>query len=301
MPDVRRSLVLLSMFLLWSNTSCKSTRKLNPSTTRHSDMDSSRSNNHSKDSSWVINPRNDLLVPPSKPNPVDLQKGWAKILGQKDHLQGDFKLDGNWDITYNENQIASPVIMLVRPQHFIYISIRPALGIEMARILIRPDSLWLVNRYNKNYWSGAWADLETNIGFPLDYRWLQDVLLHGHRTLIEQAIFQGIKPPSKGDDQRIRMETLQGNRKIGFEADWGKWPYKVHQLQLRSSTSSLKIDFLNVIQTDKTSLPTHMTFAFQLPRNNIFLEMRWKEPKFQGVDLPTIKIPEGYDKLLINR
>lgn len=297
----RGRIFLLSALLLWINTSCKSTRKLNPSSTRQSDLDSSQSNKVSKDSSSIINSRNDQPVPPSKPNPVDLQKGWSKILGQKDHLQGDFKMEGNWDITYNENQISTPVFMLVRPQHFIYISIRPALGIEMARVLIRPDSLWIVNRYNKNYWSGAWVDLETSVGFPLDYRWLQEILLHGHRALIEQAVLHGIKPPGQVDDHRIQMETLQRNRKLSFEADWGKWPFKVHRLHMQSSTSSLKIDFLNVFQGDKTSLPTHMTFAFQLPRNNIFLEMLWKEPKFQSVDLPTIKIPEGYDKLLINR
>jgi len=264
-------------------------------------MDSSRSNNHSKDSSWVINPRNDLLVPPSKPNPVDLQKGWAKIFGQKDHLQGDFKLEGNWDITYNENQIASPVIMLVRPQHFIYISIRPTLGIEMARILIRPDSLWLVNRLNKTYWNGPWSELETSVGFQLDYQWLQDVLLHGHRSLIEQAVLYSKNPPGRGDDPQIRIETLGGNLKTIFDAYWGKWPHKVHRLHWQSSTSSLNIDFLNVFQTDKTSLPTRMTFDFQMPRNNIFLEMRWKDPKLQRVDVPSIKIPKDYDKLLLNR
>ncbi|MFM8978073.1 MAG: hypothetical protein ACKOJE_08500 [Bacteroidota bacterium] len=43
-----------------------------------------------------------------------------------------------------------------------------------------------------------------------------------------------------------------------------------------------------------------MTFALQIPRNQALLEMNWKEPKIQAVELPTIKIPEDYRKLKIN-
>ena len=285
--------------LLIIGVSCHSARKSIPSPKRGM-MDSMQSNGHSHDSSSAINPGHGRPVPPSKPSPIELEKEWFGLLGQKDHLRGDFKLEGNWDITYNENHLASSVVMLVRPQQFMYISIRPVLGIEMARILFRPDSIWIINRFNENYWVGTWAELQPSIGFSLDYRWIQDALLHGHQSLIEQAVLRGVKPPVRTAIPRIQLENLQGNDKTVFEADWGQWPSKVHRLQIQSSGSSLKIDFLNVFNTENSSLPTHMTFALQLPRKKLFLEMHWNDPKLQEVSPPSVRIPKGYDKLLLN-
>ncbi|MFM8786122.1 MAG: DUF4292 domain-containing protein [Bacteroidota bacterium] len=144
---------------------------------------------------------------PSRPSPTDLEKSWLKILGRKDYLRGDLKMEGNWNITYNETQIASPVIMLVRPQHFIYLSIRPALGIEMLRIILRPDSLWMISRLNKNYWSCTCAELEPSLGMSLDYRWFQDALLHGHRSLIDRAVL-GVYPHHLPGNSVSALKTL---------------------------------------------------------------------------------------------
>ena len=60
------------------------------------------------------------------------------------------------------------------------------------------------------------------------------------------------------------------------------------------------MDYLKIFETESTSLPIQMTFALQIPRNQALLEMQWKEPKLQAVELPTIKIPEDYRKLKIN-
>jgi hypothetical protein len=234
-----------------------------------------------------------------------LEKGWLKILGRKDYQRGDLKLEGNWNITYNETRIASPVIMLVRPKHFIYLSIRPALGIEMLRIILRPDSVWMIGRLNKNYWSGTWAELEPALGMSLDYCWFQDALLHGHRSLIDRAVLSSLSPPPAGE-QRVRFENIspgtspQGKLNAIFQAEWGRWPSKIHQLKIQGSNGTLQMDYLKIFETESASLPIQMTFALQIPRNQALLEMHWKEPKLQAVELPSIKIPEDYRKLKIN-
>jgi len=297
-PKLRWNFFLLCVALLWMTSSCHS-RLRNAGTTKQA-----LNNNPSKDTTYLPeSPKADEQ--PTRPSPADLERSWLKILGRKDYLRGDLKMEGNWGITYNETQIASPVIMLVRPQHFIYLSIRPALGIEMLRIILRPDSVWMISRLNKNYWSGTWAELEPSLGMSLDYRWFQDALLHGHRSLIDRAVLGGLSP-SSSEKQRIRFEdislgtTPQGKRNAMFQAEWGRWPSKIHHLKIQTSSGSLQMDYLKIFETESASLPTQMTFSLQIPRNQAQLEMHWKEPKIQTVELPTIKIPEDYHKLKIN-
>lgn len=301
-PGLRWSFFWLSVALLWMTSSCRS-RLRNTGPAKHP-----LNHNLSIDSSSLPESRK-ADEKPTSPSPADLEKSWLQILGRKDYLRGDLKMEGNWNITYNETQIASPVIMLVRPQHFIYLSIRPALGIEMLRIILRPDSLWMISRLNKNYWSGTWAELEPSLGMSLDYRWFQDALLHGHRSLIDRAVLGGLSPSSSGE-QRIRFENIalgtslgtspQGKRNATFQAEWGRWPSKIHQLKIQASSGSLQMDYLKIFETESASLPAQMTFDLQIPRNQALLEMHWKEPKIQAVELPTIKIPEDYRKLKIN-
>lgn len=298
----RWSFLLISIGILWITSSCHS-RRPNPGAAKHP-----LNHNLSIDTASLPESRK-ADEKPTSPSPADLEKSWLQILGRKDYLRGDLKMEGNWNITYNETQIASPVIMLVRPQHFIYLSIRPALGIEMLRIILRPDSLWMISRLNKNYWSGTWAELEPSLGMSLDYRWFQDALLHGHRSLIDRAVLGGLSPSSSGE-QRIRFENIalgtslgtspQGKRNATFQAEWGRWPSKIHQLKIQASSGSLQMDYLKIFETESASLPAQMTFDLQIPRNQALLEMHWKEPKIQAVELPTIKIPEDYRKLKIN-
>lgn len=223
-------------------------------------------------------------------------KDWLKLLGHKDFKQADLKMEGNWNITYNETQIASPVIMLVRPQRFMYISIRPALGIEMLRIVLQPDSVWMISRLNKNYWCGTWSELEPSLGMSLTYRWFQDALLHGHQSFIDQAVDNGLTPPSTYD-QPLRYINHKERSAPAIEARLGRWPFKIHQLQVQSPQGSLQIKYLQIHEAESASLPKQMTFELQIPRNNASLEMNWKEPKLQLVERPSLKIPDDYQKL----
>jgi len=305
-PGVHHALLVLALGLLLVNSSCHSRRrsayskKLSVREARSS-SDSEKAALNDFDSlkgDSVLAPSSGTSdsVQPMRPSPIELKRGWLKILGRKDYLRGDLKMEGNWNITYNETQLASPVIMLLRPEQFIYISIRPALGIEMLRLILRPDSVWMISRLHKNYWCGTWTELEPALEMSLDYRWFQDALLHGHRSFIDRAVIHGLTPPNSFA-QPIRFEVNLSKRTAIFEAEWGRWPSKIHQLHIQSPSGSLKIDYLKIFDAETSTLPAHMSFTLKIPRHNAILEMHWKEPKIQGVELPSVKIPKEYRKL----
>lgn len=61
----------------------------------------------------------------------------------------------------------------------IWISITPALGIEMIRILITPDSLRYLSKIpdNKYYYTGGFEVISNLVGVDLDFEMLQDLLI----------------------------------------------------------------------------------------------------------------------------
>lgn len=67
----------------------------------------------------------------------------------------------------------------MRKDSVIWISISPALGIEMIRMMITPDSLMLMSKIpdNKYYYKGNFGVINELVGVELDFEMLQDLLV----------------------------------------------------------------------------------------------------------------------------
>lgn len=61
----------------------------------------------------------------------------------------------------------------------IWLSITPLLGIEVARILINPDTVHIIDRINKIYYRKPLSYLATEYNAPLDFKSLQSMIAGG--------------------------------------------------------------------------------------------------------------------------
>lgn len=59
----------------------------------------------------------------------------------------------------------------------IWISVMPALGIEVARLLLTRDSLKLIDKLSDSYWIGDTAQAAQRFGLPVDLEFVQQALL----------------------------------------------------------------------------------------------------------------------------
>jgi len=84
----------------------------------------------------------------------------------------------------------------MRRDSTIWISISPALGIEMIRMMVTPDSLKYLSKIpdNKFYYLGGFEDINKLVGIELDFDMLQDLLI-GNALGLEK------------DEGRFRSET----------------------------------------------------------------------------------------------
>lgn len=97
-------------------------------------------------------------------------------------LENDFKfksLTVRAKIDYlDENQnLSTPVQIRIRQDSAIWMSITPALGIEMMRVLIRKDSVFMMNRLKKEYFAGSFDYLKNYLGIDVNYKLVEKIMM----------------------------------------------------------------------------------------------------------------------------
>jgi hypothetical protein len=77
----------------------------------------------------------------------------------------------------NGDKVSSNLSLRIRKDSLIWVSVVPALGIEVARLRITPDSLHLMNRLNKTYFAGDYALLRDKFKVDVNFAMVQAILL----------------------------------------------------------------------------------------------------------------------------
>lgn len=103
------------------------------------------------------------------------------------------KVDASFGVDDNSDSFRATIRM--RKDSAIWVSIVPALGIEMIRVMITPDSLKYLSKIpeNKFYYTGGFDEIGKLIGIDFDFEMLQDLLV-GNAIALEK------------DERRFRSE-----------------------------------------------------------------------------------------------
>ena len=106
-------------------------------------------------------------------DPNNIRKHYEKEALKWDWL--GFKLDT--EIMVDEESESINMNMRMARDSAIWISLSPALGVELARILLLPDSVRIISKVpsNKFVYEGNYSELEESFGIPLDFYTLQDL------------------------------------------------------------------------------------------------------------------------------
>jgi len=104
----------------------------------------------------------------------------VSILKMVDHAS----LDWNWlgmkidtDIKINDESETFTLSVRMRRDSAIWISLSPALGVEIARVMLLKDSVKVISKVplNKFVFEGDYLDLEHLVGIPLNFNSFQDL------------------------------------------------------------------------------------------------------------------------------
>jgi len=158
-----------------------------------------------------------------KSQPVKTNKASIKINEiDFDYFQSKAKID------YDDgtNQFSSPMTIRIRKDSVIWISVNPALGIEVVRALITQDSIFVIDKIHKDFYAVGLDYVKGNFGVKLTFGMIQSALLGN------------------------LIEPMKANDSLSFEGDFAILRQNKVQLEILNqiSKSSKKIE--NVVITD---------------------------------------------------
>ncbi|MDX2189258.1 MAG: DUF4292 domain-containing protein [Bacteroidota bacterium] len=90
----------------------------------------------------------------------------------------DFKyLSTKSKIEYTDglDQFSANASIRLAKDSIIWVSVTPALGVEVVRCLISKDSVFVINRIQKDYYKLSYGDLKQKLGFEINFNLVQSM------------------------------------------------------------------------------------------------------------------------------
>lgn len=113
--------------------------------------------------------------------------------------------------------------MRMRKDSLVWLSVTATMGVEVMRVKVSNDSIWMLNRLEKTYLAEPLDTVSAQLGIPLSLPWVQTLLLDNNKGL----------PPV--ENQTVELKTfVMGNL-------------------------SAKIRYNNIKLDEKTSFPLRIT------------------------------------------
>ena len=195
-----------------------------------------------------------------------------------------------------KQELGSAVDIRMAKDSLIWLSARPAFGIEAARILIRTDSAFLVNRLEKSYMAFDIRTLSKQINFDGDFKTLQ-------------ALFLGNIPPLNKNIDPEKQEKFFVLNQIYelFETSMyvSRENKKLSKMSVQETDgmNSLFVDYSNFQTLDGQKIPFKVNAVanfFNKKENKTDqtkIEIEHKRINFEKSDLSfPFSIPDNYEK-----
>ena len=190
----------------------------------------------------------------------------------------------------------------------IWISLSPALGIEVVRAYITRDSLIFLDRINERYFKGDFNYVNQLINSNLDFEMLQAMLTGNNFTFYEIDKFE-----TRNDRDRYVLSTI-GRRKLKKEFKGqdslniilqdiflSSQTWKIEEMKLRDLNSNRKLDavYSNFIPIAEQSFPADVLFNFRA-KDNIEAKLTYSKVEIDVPQTFPANIPSKYTEMKLS-
>lgn len=210
-----------------------------------------------------------------------------------------FKSGGNVEIGSGSKSLSSSMQMKMIRNKSIYVSVRPVLGIEAAKMVINGDSILLVDKLHKRYILEK-ASLLTN-GIPVTVGALQDIFLGRAFELGKGSLTQDLKDDftiSVKDNKVILTPKNQFNGfDYNFVYDSRNNIVSLNVIPSSSGASTYSVTYGKVQGSVAGKVATKANVATKLNGNSLKLEMEYKDINWNESFTIDTNIPKNYKRI----
>lgn len=188
----------------------------------------------------------------------------------------------------------------------IWVSISPAFGIEMIRLLVTADSVKYINRIDKIYYSGDYSILREFLDANIDFDILQALIIGNDFRFYEYSSFRATV-----DDQEYKLST-SGRRKIVRQVGTDDDPvilvqniwldpriFKITRVDLKEYQKDNKhmgLRYTDFQEIGSQKMPGSVRLEI-VSRDEIGINFRFSKPALNPVITLPFSIPGSYDRI----
>lgn len=211
-----------------------------------------------------------------------------------------FKSGGNVEIGSGSKSLNSSMQMRMIRGKSIYVSVRPVLGIEAAKMVINGDSILIVDKLHKRYILEK-ASLLTN-GIPVTVSNLQDIFLGRAFELGKGSLTQDLKndfTASVVDNKVVLTPKSQFNGfDYNFVYDSRNNIVSLNVIPVSSSSSSTySVSYGKVKGSVAGKVATEASVSTRINGNSLKLDLEYKDMIWNESFTIDTKLPKNYKRI----
>ncbi len=209
------------------------------------------------------------------------------------------KVSVDSDINNQTNSFSAN--LRIKKDSAIWISISPALGIEVARAFITPDSLKFINRINGTYFKGDYKYLNDLLQIEVNFKMIQAILLGN--IYLHYSIEQYIRDRENSElvlstlkKRRIRRDIDVEIPQILTQEIWfSSFQNKIVRMEMQDYRPVRKftVNYLQFEKVDDLSMPYKLIITAQADKH-VKIDLEYSRMTInKELNLP-FNIPENY-------
>ena len=209
------------------------------------------------------------------------------------------KVSVDSDINNQTNSFSAN--LRIKKDSAIWISISPALGIEVARALVTPDSLKFINRINGTYFKGDYKYLNELLQIEVNFKMIQAILLGN--VYLHYSIEQYIRDRENTElvlstlkKRRIRRDIDVEIPQILTQEIWfSSIQNKIVRMEMQDYRPVRKftVNYLQFENVDELSMPNKLIITAQADKQ-VKIDLEYSRMTInKELNLP-FNIPENY-------
>ena len=164
----------------------------------------------------------------------------------------------------------------IKKDSLIWLSISPALGIEVARVLINTENVYVLDKFNKQYYEYTFEELSKEYDFDFNFQMIQSVILGN--------------PVEPYKNQRVERNDNY------FTYTASKGVYLFHNY---IGANSMKLEKVQVFDEGTRNTISVNYNDFILVNSQIFPNEIWAVINYEAKTKPNTEINISYNKMAI--
>lgn len=208
-----------------------------------------------------------------------------QAMRQNDANFAELSAQGNLNADLNGQSLSAAFNLKLQKDKQLWLSVKPMLGIEAVRVLIRPDSVFVLDRLNKAYLAKPFSWLSSLSQAPLTFAALQDILINN------VGFLAGMKVEKGGEGTLLFMQ--QG---INYRLRQGNAPLKAASLEVQQEQQQLKVEYLKWQELEKQWLPAQLKMAIKGKQSG-GIELNFSKFAVENGQTYPFSIPGSYSQM----